>query len=68
MLKQNITHIKTNRGVKTPIKTHTMKETIQLLKDYSSTRDIFWLFQKIELLEAQIDVELIKAEIKGYKR
>jgi hypothetical protein len=45
-----------------------MKETIQLLKDYSSTRDIFWLFQKIELLEAQIDVELIKAEIKGYKR
>ena len=43
-------------------------ETLQLLKDYASTNDNVWLTNKLEILEQQIKLAILEAEIKEIKK
>jgi len=45
-----------------------MKDTLNLLRDYAETQENFWLSGKIDILEAQIGLEIIEAEIKVFNQ
>ena len=40
-----------------------MKETLGLLMDYANQSDNLWLSRKMQILEGQIEIEIINAEI-----
>jgi hypothetical protein len=43
-------------------------ETLQLLKDYASTNDNAWLTNKLHILEQEIQIAILEAEIKEIKK
>jgi len=43
-------------------------ETLQLLKDYASTNGNSWLNSKLEILETEIKIAILEAEVKEIKR
>jgi hypothetical protein len=45
-----------------------MKDRIQILKDFASTRDNFFLYNQLEILEAEINIEIMKAKTSVYKK
>tara|TARA_R110000803_G_scaffold11798_1_gene34957 strand:- start:180 stop:365 length:186 start_codon:yes stop_codon:yes gene_type:complete len=40
-----------------------MNETLNLLLDYAAASDNLWLSNKMQLLEKEIEIELIKAKL-----
>jgi len=43
-------------------------ETLQLLKDYASTNDNAWLINKLQMLEQEMQIAILEAEIKEIKK
>ena len=44
-----------------------MNETLEFLEDYAKTSDNLWLLSKLDLLRAEIKIEIIKAELQILK-
>tara|TARA_R110000803_G_scaffold188582_1_gene251032 strand:- start:444 stop:584 length:141 start_codon:yes stop_codon:yes gene_type:complete len=42
-------------------------ETLQLLKDYATTNENVWLVNKLQILETEIKISILEAEIKIIK-
>tara|TARA_R110002153_G_scaffold5623_3_gene26147 strand:- start:112 stop:258 length:147 start_codon:yes stop_codon:yes gene_type:complete len=44
-----------------------MHETLKFLQDYANASDNLWLAERLELLEEEIKLELLEAEIRILK-
>ena len=44
-----------------------MKKTLKFLKDYANASDNLWLVERLELLEEEIKLEIVEAEIRILK-
>ena len=43
-------------------------ETLQLLRDYASTNENVWLTSKLDVLDQEIQIAILEAEIKQIKK
>ena len=48
-------------------KYYKMKETLEFLKDYAITSDNLWLLSKLDILQDEIKIEILKAELEILK-
>ena len=44
-----------------------MKETLLILQEYAKASDNLWMYHKLQLLETEIKIEILNAEIKIIK-
>mgnify|MGYP003650965049 FL=1 len=48
-------------------KYYNMKETLEFLEDYAITSDNLWLANKLDILQDEIRIEILKAELEILK-